>query len=191
MSKADFIDYYEILQLSPGADQEAIDSMFRHLAQRYHPDNRASGDTDKFRLVVEAHNALKNPANRAGYDVRHAEFVADIGVLHQELTGDSSIGTDIKLQNAIVHMLYHRCRDHFSSPGMGLFRISQTLGCRPEQLEFHVWYLKEKGYIRRLDDGSIGITAAGVDRAIDEERRTEQRRRITDQSERPDKVIRL
>lgn len=34
-------------------------------------------------------------------------------------------------------------------------------------LEFHVWYMKEKGWIERTDTGAYAITAAGVD-AVEE-----------------------
>ena len=33
-----FVDYYELLQLSPNADDETIHRVFRHLAKRLHPD---------------------------------------------------------------------------------------------------------------------------------------------------------
>ncbi|MGR9037200.1 MAG: DnaJ domain-containing protein, partial [Gammaproteobacteria bacterium] len=35
-----FVDYYEVLEISPNANSETIDRIFRYLAQRYHPDNR-------------------------------------------------------------------------------------------------------------------------------------------------------
>ena len=41
-------DYYELLQVSPRADQETIERVFRHLARRYHPDTRDSGNAAKF-----------------------------------------------------------------------------------------------------------------------------------------------
>jgi curved DNA-binding protein CbpA len=34
-----FTDYYENLQISPNADMEMIERVFRLLAKRYHPDN--------------------------------------------------------------------------------------------------------------------------------------------------------
>lgn len=183
MQKTEFKDYYDILQVSPSADQDTIDSIFRHLARRYHPDNQITGDSDKFRLVVEAHDTLKDPSQRAGYDVLHTECTAGLSALHQELTGDSGIATDLKIQTAMVRMLYHRCRDHFRDPGMGLYQIGQLLNCTSQRLEFHVWYLKEKGWIRRLEDGSLGITVEGVDRAIAEELQNEPHKRITYQPE--------
>ena len=34
----------------------------------------------------------------------------------------------------------------------------------PEKiLEFHIWYLKEKGWIQRVDTGGYAITANGVE----------------------------
>ena len=39
-----FIDYYETLEISPNANSGTIERMFRYLAQRYHPDNKDTGD---------------------------------------------------------------------------------------------------------------------------------------------------
>ena len=56
-------DYYEILQLSPKADQETIERVYRLLAKRYHPDNKHTGDDHKFNLLTEAYRALSDPEN--------------------------------------------------------------------------------------------------------------------------------
>jgi curved DNA-binding protein len=39
-----FMDYYEILQVSPNADQTTIERVYRLLAKKYHPDNAEEGD---------------------------------------------------------------------------------------------------------------------------------------------------
>ncbi len=62
-------DYYEVLQVSSHADSETIEGVYRHLARRYHPDNRESGNSDHFTQVVEAYQILSNPERRAEYDV--------------------------------------------------------------------------------------------------------------------------
>jgi hypothetical protein len=54
-------------------------------------------------------------------------------------------------------------------------------GCRENQLDFHLWYLKEKGWITRGDDGLIAITVDGVDRAA-HAHRAEAPKRITAQA---------
>ena len=33
----------------------------------------------------------------------------------------------------------------------------------PELIEFHLWYLKEKGWMKRTENGTLEITVAGVD----------------------------
>ena len=43
-----FIDYYEILEISPNANAETMERIFRYLALRYHPDNPNTGDPARF-----------------------------------------------------------------------------------------------------------------------------------------------
>ncbi len=41
-------------------------------------------------------------------------------------------------------------------------------GCPRDHLEFHLWYLKAKGWIGRLENGTLAITVEGVDRTNSE-----------------------
>ena len=45
----------------------------------------------------------------------------------------------------------------------GLWRLEKILGWPEKVLEFHIWYLKEKGWIQHTDTGGYAINAAGVD----------------------------
>jgi len=45
-----------------------------------------------------------------------------------------------------------------------------------------LWYLKEKGWIRRLEDGLLAITVDGVDRTHSERHRGANSRLLTDQT---------
>ena len=38
MTEDPFVDYYDLLQLSPNADEDPIDRVFRRLAKKCHPD---------------------------------------------------------------------------------------------------------------------------------------------------------
>ena len=40
---------------------------------------------------------------------------------------------------------------------MGNIELEKLLACMPEHLEFHVWYLKEKGYVQRTDQGFLTL----------------------------------
>ncbi len=62
------VNYYEILQVDPGADQEIIERVYRLLVKRYHPDNGHSGEASKFRTLIEAYSILSNPEKRAAND---------------------------------------------------------------------------------------------------------------------------
>ena len=54
MSGEPFTDYYELLQVSPNADDDTIHRVFRHLAKKYHPDGPGHGDSKRFNVLVEA-----------------------------------------------------------------------------------------------------------------------------------------
>jgi hypothetical protein len=34
-------------------------------------------------------------------------------------------------------------------------------------MEFHIWYLREKGWVLRTDNGDFAITASGVDAVLE------------------------
>src|SRR5579871_5136192 len=169
MEDSEFIDFYEVLEISPNANSGTIERMFRYLAQRYHPDNRETGNRHRFDVVLEAHDTLRDPAKRAQYDVRHKNHSEFRSKLAEEANG--GLDRDIEIQNKLLSILYVKRRQNVRDPGIGDYTLERLLGCPPEHLEFHVWYLKEKGWIGRTDNGLLAITVAGVDRANSEQYR--------------------
>ena len=65
---AEEIDLYEVLQVSDTAEPETINRVYRIFAQRYHPDNKETGNDARFREITEAYHILSNPEKRAQYD---------------------------------------------------------------------------------------------------------------------------
>ena len=64
-----FKDYYEVLGVSPDADEKAIKSAYRRLARKYHPDvSKEAGAEEKFKAVNEANEVLGDATKRAEYD---------------------------------------------------------------------------------------------------------------------------
>lgn len=61
--------YYQVLQVDVEADADVIATVYRRLAQRFHPDLASSPEAERrMRELNEAHAVLKNPELRARYD---------------------------------------------------------------------------------------------------------------------------
>lgn len=162
MSAESLADYYEDLQVSPNADQETIERIYRMLAKRYHPDNGGSGCVEKFDAVTKAFHVLSDPRRRAAYDVRYDQVQA--GKWQVKTAAPANGGReDHGIRRALLSVLYIERRNNPSDSSVGLWRLEKVLGWPEKTIEFHTWYLKEKGWIVRTDTGGYAITAAGVD----------------------------
>ena len=163
MSTDEFVDYYELLQLSPNADAETIEHSFRYFAKKFHPDNPELADTDRFRQIVEAHRMLADTEARAGYDVKYQDHWNRKWRLASEASYSSAFGDDQVTRERLLSLLYVQRRRNMHSPGMGEYEMARLLSTPTELLEFHLWYLKAKGWVERLNTGLLAITAPGVD----------------------------
>ena len=162
-----FIDYYEILQLSANADGETIDRVYRMLAKRYHPDNHVTSNADRFRLIAEAHRILSNPEQRAAFDARYEETRTGVLQIFDDTSNPDNFAGDQRIFDALLSLLYISRRRDARKGGLGILQLERLLGCPSEHLEFHTWYLRQKGWIERLENGQLSITADGVDRVIE------------------------
>jgi len=171
MDASTFIDYYENLEISPNADAETIDRIFRYLAERYHPGNQSTGDHMRYRDIVRAHETLSDPSRRAQYDIQHKNNSDYRLKLAEEASDPENIEHDVDIQEKLLAILYAKRRRNIENPGIGNLDLERLSGCPREHLEFHLWYLKEKGWIGRLENGMIAITADGVDYANAESQR--------------------
>ena len=65
----DYKDYYGILGLARGAEQDEIQRAYRKLARKFHPDINKSGEAEaRFKDINEAYEVLKDSDKRAKYD---------------------------------------------------------------------------------------------------------------------------
>jgi curved DNA-binding protein CbpA len=166
MHNAEEPDYYEILQVSPRADRDMVDRVFRHLAKRYHPDS-PGGDTDLFEQVVEAYRVISDAEKRAEYDAHYQDMREEHWrIFDSETTGDH-LAEDRRIRQAILAALYAARRHDVDRPGVGSLELERLVGCPQEHMKFHMWYLKENGWAERTQNGLFAITAAGVDKAMD------------------------
>ena len=183
MEASKFIDYYELLEISPNANSGTIERMFRYFAQRYHPDNQDTGDRDRFDLIAEAYATLRDSVKRAQYDSQHNDHSDLSRKLAEEASDSKGIDGDVYIQTKLLSILYARRRQNIREPGVGNQELELLLGCPPEHLEFHIWYLKEKAWIAKTETGTLAITVEGVDHVSSEHHRKTSNKLLTDQSD--------
>ena len=165
MSSNEFVDFYDLLQLSSNADSETIERIFRHLAKKLHPDHSDQTNNDRFIKIVEAHQVLSDPVARAGYDVMYQDYWNRKWKLASVASDMSEMGDDKLTRERLLSLLYVQRRRNMLSPGLGEYEIARLLTTPLELVEFHLWYVKSKGWVERLETGHLAITALGVDQA--------------------------
>lgn len=178
MSDSQSIDYYEALQISPNADADTVQRVFRLLAQRFHPDNAETGDASRFRALHEAYSVLSVPEKRAQYDIHHQ-------ALRQErwrFAASARGGTDVEVEQqgraTILEILYARRRAEPGTPSFSPYELSQLTGQPREHLEFTLWYLIQKKFVTRDDQSRLTITVEGVD-IVEKHHGDDMKRRLT------------
>jgi curved DNA-binding protein CbpA len=159
-----FEDLYEALQVSPNADSDTIDRVFRHLAKRYHPDNLETGNRERFDQLTRAHRILGDPERRTEYDVHYEEGRKLQWKVAREAANGQVFDEDLVLRERLLSLLYVQRRRDVKDPAIGNIELERLLDCPQEHLDFHVWYLKEKKLVERTERG-IAITALGVEDA--------------------------
>jgi len=160
-------DYYEILQVSPRADRDTIERVFRYLANRFHPDNRETGDVERFTEIVDAYEILSSAAKRAQYDLSYESVREARWKLFSQDSVASDVSSDSRIRLAIMSILYIVRRNHPDDPGVGAVELERLLECPEPVVKFHCWYLRENKWITRLETGYLAITAMGVDRLFE------------------------
>lgn len=185
MDASSFIDYYKIMGVAPDVSGEALGRRFHRLAKRLHPDNPLTGNRDLFDQLVMAHGVLKDPAKRAQFDLLYDQVVGPrpAPAVTEAAAEVSNVGQDVELQARLLAVFYTRRRRNIRDPGVPDMELERIFGCPIEELEFHLWYLKAKGWVERLDNGMLAITVAGIDHVNAEHHRRAATMLLLDRSQ--------
>ncbi|MBN1337360.1 MAG: DnaJ domain-containing protein [Deltaproteobacteria bacterium] len=186
MSPEPFIDLYELLQVSPNANREVVERVFRHLAKLYHPDNPHTGDSKRFQEILRAYRILMDPEKRATYDVYHQQHMQAGWEAAREAKDTGSLSDVREIRNRILSLLYAQRRREPRQPGLGDMQIAQLIGVPDIVLEFHLWYLRQKGFIDREEEGTLSITVDGIDACEELDGRALRPDRLLTKREHPD-----
>lgn len=163
MEDTSFVDFYELLQISPNAEPETIQRVYKMLAQRYHPDNPETGDVDRFLLLNQAFETLADPGLRTSYNAIYEDHRARPIDLFE--TKEFALGVDGESNRrmGILCLLYTRRRSDPDDPGISLLEFESIMSFPREHLLFTLWYLKEQELLRQEANSDYSITARGID----------------------------
>jgi curved DNA-binding protein CbpA len=159
----DVMDHYEFLQISPNAQPDTIQRIYRFLAARFHPDNVQTGDPEKFLLLNQAFEVLSDPERRAEYDLKLKGKQSQPSPAFESVDFLDGIEGEVNRRLAVLSLLYRRCRANVHDPKISLRDLETAMGFPREYLDFTTWYLKTKKYITREDNSDFALTALGVD----------------------------
>jgi curved DNA-binding protein len=183
---APFIDLYNVLQVSPNCSARVLETAYHALAKKYHPDHSDAPDVAKLTEVIEAYGVLRSPEERSEYNLHYASLTGfDFSPApEEEVEAEKSALSDADAHAKILQMLYKQRRENASDPGVPRYLVQEALNCSDEIYVFHLWYLREKGFILTTEQGTLAITIEGVDHVIAMSRTTmRENLRITQSSE--------
>lgn len=171
-------DYYDVLQVSDAAEPETINRVYRMLAQRYHPDNRETGNEGRFRTITEAYQVLSSPEKRAQYDATNQKRKKDRWRL---VSAGAQTENDFEMEQVVrltvLEALYTKRRLDPQNPGIYLLELERMIGRPREHLEFTIWFLNQKKLIA-TDDARMYLTADGAEYLEDSYKGNIQRKRL-------------
>jgi curved DNA-binding protein CbpA len=172
------VDYYEVLQVSDNAEPETINRVYRIFAQRYHPDNRETGNEARFREITEAYQVLSSPEKRARYDATNQQRKKDrwrVVAAGAECENNFELEQVVRL--TVLEALYTKRRLDPQNPGIFLLELEKMIGRPREHLEFTIWFLSQKKLINK-DDARMYLTADGAEYLEESYRNNLQRKRL-------------
>ena len=156
-------DYYEVLRISPKADEDTIERVYRTIAERFSPENPATGDSDAFLRVSEAYQTLSDPARRMEYDdARELKLKSPRFRLRAREFFDGVRGEQNR-RLAVLCLLYRQRISAHEAPGRTILDLEQLTGCTREELASALWYMCEKHWVRYGELTEYHITAEGFD----------------------------
>ena len=95
------IDYYEVLEVSPDADEAEIKKSFRSLSKKYHPDKNLGNDAalKRYLDITKANEILSDSAKRQIYDIYGEEGVNDPANFNKRRGPDYRFELEVDLED--------------------------------------------------------------------------------------------
>jgi hypothetical protein len=157
-----FQDHYEVLAVDHKANTDAIQSAYARLAAKYHPKTGTTPDPEKFDAINLAYEVLSDPQLRLEFN----KIKGIGGDDKPRFSGRSFFelyGRDSRLRVALLCVLYDRRRLKPFTPSLSMRHLESILNTGTVELNFALWYLKQREMVSADDKSSLQITTVGMD----------------------------
>lgn len=157
-----FQDHYEVLGVEHKAGTEAIQIAYTRLAEKYHPKTGDVPSPEKYESVTLAFEVLSDP------DLR-LDFNKLKGIGEEDKPKFSGMAffeayqRDTHLRVGLLCVLYDRRRSKPFTPALSMRHLEQIFGASTQELNFALWYLKQRELVMADDKSSLQITVEGMD----------------------------
>jgi curved DNA-binding protein CbpA len=158
-----FQDHYVILGVDPKATSDVIQAAYAKLAQKYHKDNPATGNQEKFEAVNLAYEVLCDAAMRAEFDKLKGIDLDDDKPRFGCDQFFENLGKQTGLRAAILSVLYERRQLKPYRPSLSMRHLDSMINATNDELNFALWYLKQRGLVVSDDKSNLQIAVDGMD----------------------------
>ena len=157
-----FQDHYSILGVDPKASLEVIQAAHSKLAQKFGPDNLETGDFEKLESINLAYEVLSDATLRQSFDqLKGVDKETGAKFSGAGFFNDFSRSVDLRM--ALLCVLCDRRRARPFAPSLSVRQLETMLDTSPDELNFVLWYLKQRGLVTMDDKSSLQITVEGLD----------------------------
>jgi diguanylate cyclase (GGDEF)-like protein len=110
-------DYYKILQVHFMAEQEVIESAYKRLSKKYHPDvNKSINAEETMKNINKAYEILNNPVTRKQYFIRWLEKYSGLDRIQNSQTTTHLIDFSFEpIKNVLIEYLNFITKHEFDS----------------------------------------------------------------------------
>jgi hypothetical protein len=161
-SAGKFQDHYEVLGVEHKAGTDAIKVAYARLAEKFHPATGFTPDPEKYDAISLAFEVLCDPELRREFD----KLKGIGGEEKPKFSGMpffEAYGRDINLRVALLCVLYDRRRSKPFTPSLSMRHVESIVAATSEEINFALWYLKNRELVLQDDKSSLLISTEGMD----------------------------
>lgn len=157
-----FQDHYDVLGVKPDADSEIIHRAYQALALKYHANNKETASKDRYDAVTQAYEVLTDPVTRRVFDSVRGGGEQKAAPTFNGARFFDCIRREESRRRAVLCVLYDRRRENPFTPSLSMRLLEGLLKVTSEELNFTIWFLKQRSFVISDDRSALQITVEGM-----------------------------